>query len=150
MEEQWERTRLMTKNIHRPRALLILFAAAVLAAGLLALIGAKPAWAEPRTFVPAPDSPFPVGSTPTTVTNADFNGDGKMDLAAQNAGSNTISVLLGKGDGTFQPKQDYTVGSGPTSVIDADFNRDGKTDLAVSNYSSDNVSVLLGNGDGTF
>ena len=137
-------------SIHHPAALPVLFAAAILAAGLLALVGAKPAWAELRTFEPAPSSPFPVGSTPTTVTNADFNRDGKTDLAAQNAGSNTVSVLLGKGDGTFDPKRDFAVGSGPTSVISADFNGNGKDDLAVSNYSSHNVSVLLGNGDGTF
>jgi hypothetical protein len=133
----------MKINSLRPRALLMLFGAAVLAAGLLALVGAKSAWAESRSFVPAPNSPLPVGSTPTTVTNADFNGDGKVDLAAQNAGSNTVSVLLGDGDGTFDPKQDFPVGSGPTSVISADFNADSFADLAVANQDSNNVSVLL-------
>jgi hypothetical protein len=93
----------MTLNIDRPRTLLVLLATVILAAGLLALVGAKPAWAADRSFAPAPNSPFAVGSTPTTVANADFNGDGKVDLAAQNAGSNNVSVLLGKGDGTFHP-----------------------------------------------
>jgi hypothetical protein len=100
-----------------------------------------------------------VGSTPTTITNADFNGDGKVDLAAQNSGSNNVSVLLGNNDGTFQNKQDFPVGAVPTAVTSASFNDDngdGKVDsadfvdLAVTNQDSNNVSVLLGKGDGTF
>jgi hypothetical protein len=135
-------------NIHYPRALLALLATAVLAAGLLAFVGAKPAWAADRSFKPL--QPVPVGSNPTTVTSADFNGDGKGDLAAQNFSSNSVSVRLGNGDGSFQAKPDVTVGSGPTSVTSADFNGDGKADLAVSNQNSRNVSVSLGSGDGTF
>jgi len=135
---------------HHPTTLLALIAFGVLVAGLLALVSAKPAWGASRTFEPAPNSPFAVGSTPTTVTNADFNADGKMDLAAQNSGSNTVSVRLGNGDGTFQAKPDVAVGSGPTSVISADLNEDGNADLATANWSSRTVSVLLGKGDGTF
>ena len=130
--------------------MLALIAVGVLVAGLLALVSAKPAWAASRTFESAPNSPIAVGSTPTTVTNADFNADGKMDLAAQNSGSNTVSVRLGNGDGTFQAKPDVAVGSGPTSVISADLNEDGNADLATANWSSRTVSVLLGKGDGTF
>src|SRR5215217_3230257 len=111
-----------TINIHRPEALLALLATAVLAAGLLAMMGAKPAWATGPNFAQVQN--YPVGSTPTTVTNADFNGDGKVDLAAQNAGDDNVSVLLGKGDGTFRAKQDHELGegSGPSSVIGADLN----------------------------
>jgi hypothetical protein len=152
-----ERIRPMNMKIQRTRRLLMLFAAAVLAAGFLALVNANPAWTADRSFAPAPNSPVPVGSTPTTVTNADFNGDGKMDLAAQNSGSNNVSVRLGNGDGTFQAKQDFGVGLTPTSVISADFDSDGIADLAVTNQDSNNVSVLLGQdldsdgkGDGTF
>jgi hypothetical protein len=83
-------------SIHHPAALPVLFAAAVLAAGLLALVGAKPAWAADRSFKPV--QPIPVGSNPTTVTSADFNGDGKEDLAAQTFSSNSVSVRLGNGD----------------------------------------------------
>src|SRR5919107_5576917 len=147
----------MTKGTYRSRVLPVLFAAAVLTAGLLALVETTPARAADRIFEPAPSSPISVGSSPTTVTNADFNDDGKMDLAAQNAGSNSVSVRLGNGDGTFQAKQDFAVGSGPTSVISADFNNDGIADLAVANQNSGNVSILLGQdsngdgkGDGTF
>ena len=68
-----------------------------------------------------------------------------------NAGS--VSILLGKGDGSFGPHQDFTVGSFPIGEAAGDFNQDGKMDLAVVNWDgggSDSVSVLLGNGDGTF
>src|SRR5215213_5904491 len=148
--EKRERIRQMAMDIHRTRTLLILLAAALVAAGLLALVQTTPAQAADRSFAPAPSSPISVGTNPTTVANADFNGDGKVDLAAQNAGSNTVSVLLGNGDGTFQSKHDFAVGLAPTSVISADFDSDGIADLAVTNQNSNNVSVLLGqdsNGD---
>ena len=80
----------------------------------------------------------------------DFNGDGKPDLAVANYAPGTISVLLGNGNGTFQPHVDYATGRYPESVAVADFNRDGKLDLAVANNGSNTVSILLGNGDGTF
>ena len=52
-------------------------------------------------FTPAPGSPFPVGLTPESVAEGDFNGDGKLDLAIVNAASNTVTVLLGNGTGGF-------------------------------------------------
>jgi hypothetical protein len=103
------------------------------------------------------------GVLPYSVAVADVNGDGKPDLVVANGSSNSIGVLLGSGDGTFQPVATY--GSGgvfPQSVAIADVNGDGKPDLLVANYclatGSSNcgatangvVSVLLGNGDGTF
>jgi len=100
------------------------------------------------TFQPAVN--YSAGSYPSSVTVADFNGDGKLDLAVANNGSNNVSILLGNGDGTFQPAVDYSAGSNPSSVTVADFNGDGKLDLAVANNGSNNVSILLGNGDGTF
>ena len=62
---------------------------------------------------------------------ADFNGDGKPDLAVTvtSFADNTVSVLLGNGDGTFQTHVDYATGSHPTSVAVADFNGDGKAGL---------------------
>jgi len=92
---------------------------------------------------------FPYVS-PDSVAVADFNGDGKADLAVANASAGSVSVLLGKGDGTFQAKVDYPAGTDPTSVLVGDFNGDGKADLATADSGGNNVNVLLGNGNGTF
>ena len=80
----------------------------------------------------------------------DFTGDGHLDLAVANSGSNTVSVLLGNGDGTFQPQVTYAVGQVPQALVAGDFTGDGHLDLAVANSGDNTVSVLLGNGDGTF
>jgi hypothetical protein len=77
------------------------------------------------------------------VAVGDFNGDGKQELALPNYYNIYVSVLLGKGDGTFAAPVNYAVGDGPNSVAVGDFNGDGKPDLAVPNYGSGNVSVLL-------
>ncbi len=88
-------------------------------------------------------------SAATWVAAADFNGDGKPDLAVANQGG-SVSVLLGNGDGTFLAPVNYVTGQQPVYVVTGDFNRDGKTDLAVINAGDTNVSILLGHGDGTF
>jgi hypothetical protein len=85
------------------------------------------------------------------VAVADVNGDGKPDIAVTNWSSNTVGVLLGNGDGTFQPVVTYNSGGqNPLGVAIADVNGDGKPDIVVTNWSSNTVGVLLGNGDGTF
>lgn len=89
------------------------------------------------------------GTSPNGIVTADFNGDGKLDLAIVNSGSNTVTVLLGNGDGTFTAAASPAVAVGPYSIVEADFNGDGNEDLAVA--AGDNaVTILLGNGDGTF
>ena len=75
---------------------------------------------------------------------ADLNGDGKLDLAVANPTANTISVLLGNGDGTFQSAVAYPAGQAPQSLVVADFNGDGRPDIAAANYSG-TVSIFLGN-----
>ena len=70
---------------------------------------------------------------PVSVAIADFNGDGIADLVVANYASRTVSVLLGKGDGTFQTQLTYATGTKPRSVAVGDFNGDGNPDLALAN-----------------
>ncbi len=104
--------------------------------------------AQAGQFVEAPQ--FATGVNPQAVASGDLNGDGKLDLVVANSTSNTISVLLGNGDGTFKAKVDYPTGATPEGVTVGDFNNDGKLDVAVTNSAGNTVSVLLGNGDGSF
>jgi hypothetical protein len=107
----------------------------------------------------APAAYYDTGNQPVAVAAGDFNGDGRQDLVVANqncesasyCGANgSISILLGNGDGTFQPHTEFASGAQPGSLAVGDFNGDGKPDLAVSNGTMDSVWVLLGNGDGTF
>jgi hypothetical protein len=97
-----------------------------------------------------------VGVQPIALAAADFNADGKLDLAVANLGVPTLSagsfsVLIGNGDGTFQPQQDpLTNPGGPVAVVAADFNGDGNVDLVVANENSGTIAMLAGNGNGTF
>ncbi|HJU11490.1 MAG TPA: FG-GAP-like repeat-containing protein [Candidatus Binataceae bacterium] len=85
------------------------------------------------------------------VVARDFNGDGKLDVAAASYLGNVVSVLLGNGDGTFQAHQDFAAGNGPDEMVVADFNGDFKLDLATAGRLTDReLHILLGNGDGTF
>ena len=93
---------------------------------------------------------YSVGSRPAYVAVGDFDGDGKPDLAVVNSGDGTVSVLRGRGDGTFARAVTYTVGASPEFLVAADLDGDGKLDLVVANSGDDTVSVLHGRGDGTF
>lgn len=112
----------------------------------------RPVWAiQPVTF--APQATFSVGGNylPLSVATADFNGDGIIDLVTANQELDTVSVLLGKGFGSFGAATTFSVnGSAPAAVAAADFNRDGKIDIATANWASNNVSVLSGDGSGGF
>ncbi|MGB6483458.1 MAG: FG-GAP-like repeat-containing protein [Candidatus Acidiferrales bacterium] len=88
------------------------------------------------------------GANPDQVLAADFNNDSKMDLAVLNEVSESITILLGNGDGTFNVLADASIGIQSTQIAAADFNKDGKIDLAVADNTG--VGILLGNGDGTF
>jgi hypothetical protein len=107
---------------------------------------------------------FPVGVHPRAVTVADFNNDGKPDLAVANMGpfstfQSSLSVLLGNGDGSFQPAVTtdiFNSGGGQgfaPSVAVGDFNGDRLLDVAVSTSGTSAtpaVEVMLGKGDGSF
>ncbi len=109
-----------------------------------------------------PRTDYATGTAPDAVITADFNADSKADLATANFTANTISILLGNGDGTFGAHTDTAVCNGPTALASGDFNADGKIDLAVTCQSgipsrtigshalTPVVAILLGNGDGTF
>jgi hypothetical protein len=79
---------------------------------------------------------FAVGDAPLAVATGDFNGDSIQDMAVTNTASDTVSVLLGKGDGTFDAATDYAAGDEPYSVAVDDFNGDEKLDLAVADFAS--------------
>ena len=84
------------------------------------------------------------------MVTADFNNDGRLDIAVANPLNNTVTILLGNGDGTFTTGQTLSVGIDPSGLAVGDFNGDGRLDLAVADAGSDNVMVFLGLGDGTF
>ncbi|MGO9114377.1 MAG: FG-GAP-like repeat-containing protein [Thermoguttaceae bacterium] len=116
---------------------------------------------------------FPAGAGPSQVAADDLTGDGKPDLVVTNALSNTVSVLLNNGDGTFQAPQQYAVGSFKTPSEAAAYGAGGLTtyrrpvvladldnryysnhqpiyDIVVANYDSGDISVLMNRGNGTF
>ena len=93
---------------------------------------------------------YSVGNSPIFAAIADLNGDGKPDLVVANYTDGTLSVLLGRGDGTFGAQTTLMVGLGPDCINVADFNGDGKPDILVSNAVSGTLGLMLGNGDGTF
>jgi FG-GAP-like repeat len=95
------------------------------------------------------------GQGANSIKLADLNGDGNLDLALSNgapssgnAGDNDVVVILGNGDGTFQPAVKYTAGNNPFLAVVGDVNGDSKPDLIV--VSDSGLNVLLGNGDGSF
>jgi len=102
--------------------------------------------------------------SPTNIVIGDFNHDGKTDFALEfetAAGSGTVGVFLGNGDGTFQGPLNTVVPPGGAALVAGDFNGDGKLDLALltssaegivdgRNDTKDAVVILPGRGDGTF
>lgn len=106
-----------------------------------------------RTFQDAFTVANVLSASPEFIVSGDFNADGKADIATCNSGPpdlNKVNVLMGNGNGSFQPMNVYTVGMDPTFMTTGDFNQDGKLDLAVSSSGENKVSVLLNNGGGVF
>jgi hypothetical protein len=129
------------------RAIVVLgLAGAALTFGVTCLFAsAGPSFAGPTDY--------PTGKGPSSVAIGDLNGDGKADLVTTNywnRGSNTVSVLPGKGDGTFTRGIEFRTGKGPYALAVADLNGDRKLDLAIANADANTVSVLVNKGKGSF
>jgi hypothetical protein len=129
--------------------------------GIPDVVATNPATASATMFLGKADGTLHPGvkllvgvqgySSPFSAAIADFDGDGKNDVAIADMATRSILVRLGNGDGTFRPEVGYPVGGLPSYVVIAsDINLDGKVDLVVANRGSDDVTVLLGRGDGTF
>jgi len=90
------------------------------------------------------------GTAPFGMVAADFNGDGILDLAVANNDDNTVSIVLGNGDGTFQPQTTFATVGSPYGIAVGDLNGDGIPDLVVGSQGGDGLTIALGNGNGTF
>jgi hypothetical protein len=125
-----------------------------LLAGLVAVafaLGVGTTTAAAGGFAPASGSPFRVGISPVSLALGDFNGDGNLDVATANAGTDDVSVLLGNGRGAFAAAPDSpfsTGGDNSFSIAVGDLNLDGSLDAVVTNLLSGSLSVMLGDGTG--
>ena len=106
---------------------------------------------QPRDslFTPAPGSPLNIGSRPNDIAVADWNKDGKLDIATCNDGD-TLTVLLGNGLGGFTPAPGSPINVAAHLIAAGDVNNDRNPDLALTHHDSFGVVVLLGTGDGRF
>jgi hypothetical protein len=101
---------------------------------------------------PLPSGCLAVGLSPAGVTVGDINDDGDLDIAVANEDSDSVSVLLNNGDGSFQGAVDLDAGlfSFPEAARIADFNADGNMDIVSANSETDEVAVFLQGDDGSF
>ena len=127
---------------------MIRFFTLLMLGGLLSLASA----AQVATFAPAASYSTGAGSGPIRLVVAELNGDGKLDIITSNYYNYTTSVLLGNGNGTFQPAVAYPLSGRLVAfgIAVADVNNDDKPDLLATIGPSGTVTVRLGNGDGTF
>jgi hypothetical protein len=93
---------------------------------------------------------FPVGDRASPSEPADFNNDGHVDICVANINVNSVSILLGIGDGTYAPQQLVTVGGAPRGICVLDADGDGDPDIVNTNTNSSNLSIMLNDGAGVF
>lgn len=95
--------------------------------------------------------PAPIGDTASPNEPSDFDRDGNPDLAVANESSDSVSIVLGRGDGTFAPQQEIPVGGVPHGLTVLDVDGDGDVDVVNSNSAgAGNLSILLNDGHGVF
>lgn len=100
-----------------------------------------PTFAEPTT---------PLGGKGSPSESADFDHDGHADLAVANVWGNSISILFGRGDGTFHEQMETPVGSRPRGIVVLDVDGDGDMDIINTNALDSNLSMMLNLGDRKF
>jgi hypothetical protein len=126
---------------------------------LIITLGTLTTTSAAQNFAPAID--YPTQTQPLGIAEADFNRDGNLDVVVANSGSQSLSLFLGRGDGTFASPSIISLSPvppgaiadipQPVNVVTGDFNGDGNPDIAVAfNGTGITVQILLGNGDGTF
>ena len=108
------------------------------------LLASDLAWSSPESFR--------VGACPSGIAADDLNGDGNLDLAVTNdgcqpAGGGDVSVLMGRGDGTFEAQQRYSGYSKPRAIQIGDVNADQNPDLVMAAIDGGTVYVLINQGD---
>jgi hypothetical protein len=97
----------------------------------------------PAAFVSNPAVRYPLGRRASPSEAADFDRDGHTDLAVANIADGTVSILLGRGDGTFGPAQVIAVGATPRGIAVLDLDGDADADIATANFGADDVALLV-------
>ncbi len=98
----------------------------------------------------APQEIVRVAEGPHALVMSDLNLDGRLDVAVACFFADTVSILLGRGDGTFEPSFGVPVGNAPSGIVAGDFSGDGLPDLALANLFENSASILVGTGNGSF
>lgn len=129
------------------RPILVLVSMGILAGGLMACSKAEP-YNPPDLFYYF--ASYKVGKNPTTITTGDLNHDSFTDLVTTNIASNTLSILLGNGDGTFKDQVQIHVCQEPRALVMGHFNQDDHADVALACSGGDEIALLLGHGNGKF
>ena len=101
-------------------------------------------------YEPLLEPAFPVGEGASPNEPSDFNHDGNVDLCVANTGEDSVSVLLGNGDGTFGPQQEIIVGGTPRGIAVLDADGDGDVDIVSTSDTASHLALLVNDGAGVF